>query len=79
MEDKGATTTVTFDYGLTSCYGSSIAATPGTVAAGTGSISVIANLTGLTCNTYYHYRLKAVSSGGTSTGSDTEFLTAPCP
>jgi hypothetical protein len=79
VDDKGMNTTVTFDYGLTSCYGSSMAATPGTMTAGTGSTAVIANLTGLTCNTYYHYRVKAVSSGGTSTGSDTVFLTSACP
>ena len=77
--DNGTRTTVTFEYGTTSCYVSSLSATPGTLAAGTGNTSIEAALTGLACNTRYHYRLRAMSSAGTSTGSNMTFLTAPCP
>ena len=77
--DNGADTTVTFDYGPTSCYGSSIAATPGTIGNGSGATPVSASLAGLTCDTRYHYRVRAVSSAGTTTASDMAFTTAPCP
>jgi len=71
-----ATTTVTFEYGLTTSYGSTIAATPGTLAAGTTASAVSANLTGLTAGTTYHYRVVATSSAGTSYGADRTFTTS---
>ncbi len=77
--DNGADTTVTFDYGPTSCYGSGIAATPGSISNGSGATPVTATLTGLACDTRYHYRVRAVSAAGTTTASDVAFTTAPCP
>ncbi|MEI7664169.1 MAG: GEVED domain-containing protein, partial [Bacteroidota bacterium] len=67
-------TTASFDYGLTVAYGTSVAATPATVT-GSANTNVSANLTGLTINTTYHYRVKGVSSAGTSLGSDQTFFT----
>jgi hypothetical protein len=78
VNDNGAVTTVTFDYGLSNCYGSSIAATPGTIINGSGVTPVSAPLTGLTCDTRYHYRVRAVSAAGTTTASDIAFTTPPC-
>ncbi len=73
-----SSTTVTFEYGTTSSYGSSIVAVPGTVTGSTGT-STSKAVTGLTPNTFYHYRVKAVNSGGTSYGSDMTFATTgPC-
>jgi len=71
---NNASTSVTFDYGLTTGYGSSATATPGTVA-GTSNTSVSASLTGLTPNTTYHYRVKGVNSAGTTNGLDGSFTT----
>jgi hypothetical protein len=67
-------TTVTFEYGLTTSYGSSIAATPGTVT-GTTSTSVGASLTGINPGATYHFRVKAVNSLGTTNGDDKTFTT----
>ena len=67
-------TTVTFDYGLTSSYGSTIDATPNPVTGNTPT-NVSASLTGLSEGTLYHYRVKAVSTGETVYGSDLTFTT----
>jgi hypothetical protein len=67
-------TTVTFNYGLTVAYGSTVSATPATVT-GTSTTSVLANLTGLTPNTTYHFRVSGVNSAGTSNGNDMTFTT----
>jgi hypothetical protein len=67
-------TTVTFNWGLTVGYGSTISATPTTVT-GTSTTSVLANLTGLTPSTTYHFRVSGVSSAGTSNGNDMTFTT----
>lgn len=80
VNDNGAATTVTFDFGPTAGYGTSIAAVPSTVAVGTGNKTVAAGKTGLLCNTLYHYRVKAVNSVGTYFGLDKTFTTAAaCP
>jgi uncharacterized protein (TIGR02145 family) len=68
-------TTVTFEYGLTSGYGSTVPGTPNTVT-GTTNTSVIANISGLTINTLYHFRVKAVNSYGTTYGNDLTFITS---
>jgi uncharacterized protein (TIGR02145 family) len=67
-------TTVTFEYGTTTSYGQTIIAIPNTVSGSTNT-GVSANLSGLTANTTYHFRVKAVSSVGTTYGSDVTFTT----
>ena len=71
---NGESTTVTFEYGLTTSYGSSVAATPGTVT-GTSNTSVSASISGLEEATTYNFRVKAVSAGGTTYGSNQTFTT----
>jgi hypothetical protein len=66
---NGQSTTVTFEYGLTAGYGSSVNATPSPVT-GSNITGVSAALTGLDAGTTYHFRVKAVSLGGTSFGTD---------
>jgi hypothetical protein len=79
VNDNGSTTTVTFDYGLTTSYGTNVAATTGgTVNSGSGSTAVATTLSGLTCNTTYHFRAKGVNGAGTINGSDASFTTAAC-
>jgi len=75
---NGTSTTVTFEYGLTTSYGSTTSATPGTV---NGSVvtPVSAGISGLTPSTLYHYRVKGSSSAGTSNGNDMTFTTAALP
>ncbi len=65
---------ITFEYGLTPAYGSTTAASPATVT-GTDNIAVSATISGLTSNTTYHYRVKALSSECTTFGNDISFTT----
>ncbi|MBK7131846.1 MAG: hypothetical protein IPH69_03195 [Bacteroidales bacterium] len=73
-----SSTTVTFEYGTTSFYGSTANATPATVTGITPS-NVSAALTGLIPGQMYHFRVKAVSAGGTTYGEDLTFTTTQPP
>jgi hypothetical protein len=75
---NGYTTTVTFEYGLTTSYGSTVSATPGTVT-GTSNTNVSAPLTGLASSSTYNFRVKAVSSEGTTYGANQTFTTEAEP
>jgi hypothetical protein len=65
-----------FEYGPTVSYGKTAPCVPppGT---GEGAVAVSAAITGLTANTTYHYRIAAVSPGGTSVGVDETLETPP--
>jgi hypothetical protein len=68
-----------FDYGPTSGYGSSAACLPAP-GSGSSAVAVSASITGLTPNSGYHFRVRATSPAGTSTGQDQTFTTAqPAP
>lgn len=67
-------TVVTFEYGETTEYGSSVNAVPGTVT-GDGATAVSAVLTTLSGGTEYHFRAKGVNASGTVYGSDQTFTT----
>ncbi len=73
-----ASTTVTFEYGLTTGYGSMITAAQSPVT-GTTVTPVSADVTGLSPNTLYHYRAVGVNSEGTTNGNDMSFTTATAP
>ena len=66
--------TTGFDWGLTTAYGSSAAATPSPV---TGSVTTPISyaLSGLAASTTYHFRAYATNTGGTTYGSDMTFTT----
>ncbi len=66
-------TTVTFEYGETTDYGTTVDADPNTVS-GSSATSVTANLTGLTVGTTYHYRV-VVNSVEVVYGADISFVT----
>jgi hypothetical protein len=68
---------VQFEYGISTAYGSAIAAD--TVPSGAGSTNMAANLTNLSCGTTYYYRITASNSAGTTAGSDQFFATNACP
>ncbi|MFA5974294.1 MAG: T9SS type A sorting domain-containing protein [Lentimicrobiaceae bacterium] len=69
-----AATDVSFEWGLTTSYGNTVAATPATVN-GVSATPVLANLTGLSENTTYHYRCVGVNLAGTTNGDDLTFKT----
>jgi hypothetical protein len=74
VNHNGSSTTVTFEYGPTISYNSTITATQSPLT-GTTAQSVSASLTGLTPVTTYHFRVKATNSVGTSYGTDVTFTT----
>jgi hypothetical protein len=78
VSSNGASTTVTFDSGLTDSYGSSATASQSPLAAGASGSGVSAAITGLSCNTTYHFRVTAVNSVGSTNGSDATFTTSAC-
>ncbi len=67
-------TTVSFEYGRSQAYGSSVAAAPSPVA-GNNTTSVSAVLSGLNSGTTYHFRIKAENAHGTIYGSDMSLTT----
>jgi phosphodiesterase/alkaline phosphatase D-like protein len=73
----GVATTYHFQYGTTSGYGHDTA----THSAGSGTTAAAfsAALSGLAPGTTYHYRVVAVSAGGTVDGHDVRFVTAKSP
>ena len=75
---NNASTTVTFEYGLNTSYGTTVAGVPPTVT-GNSVTGVSAAIAGLTANTTYHYRVKGTSVNGTSNGNDMTFTTTGPP
>ena len=69
-----ASTSVTFEYGTTTSYGTTVTADPSTVT-GSSATSVSYSLSGLTAGTTYHYRVVGVNTGGTTNGDDLTFTT----
>jgi hypothetical protein len=71
---NGSDTTVTFEYGLSTAYGSTLE--PALDAgAGSGQVMVSATLSGLKPGSIYHYRADATNSAGVVTGGDRIFST----
>jgi hypothetical protein len=71
----GFTVNSFFDYGLTTAYGTSVAATPASVT-GSTSTTIGADLSGLTPLTTYHFRARGVTTGGVTVyGNDMVFVT----
>jgi uncharacterized delta-60 repeat protein len=71
----GLQTSYRFEYGISQQYGRSSAS--GMLGAGTASVGVSAQLTGLQPGTTYHYRLVASNGDGTVDGADGTFKTTP--
>ncbi len=78
VNPNGGTGSVTIEYGLTTAYGNSLAATPGSVT-GIVATNVSGLISGLTPYTTYHYRVVSTNSGGTTHGNDMTFVTLPVP
>src|SRR5207247_2468131 len=72
VDPHGLTTNVYFQYGTTSSYGSTTASQSKT---GNTYQNVAANISGLSANTTYHFRMVATNSAGTKYGSDRTFTT----
>jgi hypothetical protein len=72
LNPHGLTTTVSFQYGTTTAYGST---TPMQTKTGNTYQDIAANISGLSANTLYHFRIVATNSAGTRFGSDRTFTT----
>jgi hypothetical protein len=72
VNPNGLTTSVHFEYGPTTSYGFTTATHNYN---GITTQNVSANITGLSPNTTYHFRLVATNSGGTRYGGDRTFST----
>jgi hypothetical protein len=70
------TTCKDFQYGTTTSYGLLAGCEPEALGAGAGE-RTNANLTGLSANTEYHYRVLAENASGETQGADETFLTLP--
>src|SRR5207237_3095967 len=67
VDPHGLTTTVYFQYGTTTSYGSTTASQSKT---GNTYQSVAASISGLSASTTYHFRIVATNSAGTVYGAD---------
>jgi len=72
---KGLSTSVIFEWGLTTSYGSN-ATTLQSPVTGSTNVAVTANLTGLQSATTYHYRIKATNAVNVTYSNDMTFTTA---
>jgi hypothetical protein len=72
VDPHGLSTTVYFQYGRTTGYGST---TPNQTKTGNTYQNVAANISGLTARTTYHFRIVATNSAGTRYGGDRTFTT----
>ena len=75
VNPSGESTTVWFEWGTSTSYGSST--TPQDIGKGTVPQSMSAELKGLTPATAYHYRAVARNSSGVFYGNDMAFTTGP--
>jgi hypothetical protein len=72
LDPHGLTTTVYFQYGTTTSYGSTTGSQTKT---GNTYQNIAANISGLTASTTYHFRIVVHNSSGTSYGADLVFTT----
>ncbi len=71
---NGANTTALIEYGPTAAYGSTSPMTPASIV-GNSPTAATGNITGLSSNTLYHYRVKATNAQGITTSADATFTT----
>ena len=71
---NNSSTTVTFEYGPNSAYGTTVTADQSPVS-GNSNTSVAKRISGLSPNSTYHYRVVGQNTTGTTSGSDLTFTT----
>ena len=77
VSPNGLSTTVYFEYGTSTSYGSKTASK--SIGSGTGSTNVSTGVSGLAPGGGYHYRVVAMNAAGTSRGGDQAFTTTGRP
>jgi hypothetical protein len=77
VNPNGTSTSASFEYGPSTNYGSTTSAV--SVGSGTAAVAISGGvISGLSCDTVYHFHAMAVSNGVTTSGSDASFATAVC-
>ncbi len=76
VNPEGAATTYHFEYGKTASYGTTVPVPDGSAGSGSSAVAESANITGLTANITYHFRLDATNATGTTSGPDQAFTTS---
>jgi hypothetical protein len=79
VNPEGVATTYQFVYGTTTAYGTLDPVTPAGAGADSSNHTESANVSGLSPNTVYHYRIAATDASGTYYGQDKTFETAGPP
>ncbi|MBI4926457.1 MAG: choice-of-anchor D domain-containing protein [Anaerolineae bacterium] len=74
VNPNGLNTSVSFQYGLDTSYGTTVTASESPLS-GSGSVAVHVDLSGLSPDTTYHFRVVGVNAGGTTNGGDLTFTT----
>jgi alpha-tubulin suppressor-like RCC1 family protein len=77
INPNGLATNAYFQYGATNTYGTNTTAYP--VGSDTTNVNLSADITGLSPNTTYHFRIVATNNIGASYGQDQAFTTAAVP
>ena len=77
VNPNGQATTLYFEYGTSTSYGTKTTAQ--SAGSGTSAKSVAAALAGLAGDTTYHFRVVATNAAGTTAGSDQTFTTSGRP
>jgi hypothetical protein len=77
VDPQGMATTYRFEYGTSTSYGLQTAEVD--AGSGTGAVDASANLSGLTTDTTYHYRVVATNAAGVARGADHTLKTAAAP
>jgi hypothetical protein len=71
---RGASATVTFEFGVATTYGNTLSAAQSPMAGGNDT-AVSGALTGISPGTLYHYRVRSTNGVGTVYGADATFTT----
>lgn len=71
----GLATTIQWEYGQSTAYGSTFPAVPQSIGSGSLDVPVSSNVVALLPSTLYHFRMKAVSAAGTTFSVDRTFQT----
>jgi hypothetical protein len=74
VNPNNLSTTITFEYGITTSYGSTATASQSPITGNTVT-DVSSDISELTIGTTYHFRVKTINSLGTSYGDDMSFVT----
>lgn len=78
VSSNDGATTVTFEYGTTTAYGSTVTAAESPLPAGASGTAVAASVSGLVPNTTYNFRVKAANATASVNGANRTFKT-PVP